>query len=622
MRRIVFLLSILWTLIVIHPSHAADNTVTLKPLEVTATRSSLNQEETPASVTVITKEQIKRSQHRTVEDLLRGELGMDITQQGPNGGLSSVFIRGANSASTLVLIDGIQVNQNTSGGFNFADLTTDNIERVEILRGPQSTLWGADAVGGVINIVTKKGKGKPKHSFSFEGGSFATFKETANSSGSIDAFDYSLNISRTDSGGFSAANKENGNSENDRYGNTTLSTRLGYDFEDDARAEVIARYTHANNEFDSFNFLVFPAIPTDGTGYSNTDTIYFAAPLQKTFAGWWTVKLNPNIAHDEVKFTDPAFVSEVFNTTYTLDLQNNLELNKNFSLVFGGEYQASNGEVKDSFDRTTYNQGYYLEGTANFNPLILTAGFRHDVNSVFEDKTTYKFAAAYRIVETGTRFRTSYATGFRAPTFNDLFFPPFIIPGVPPIIIDTANPNLKPEEVKSWEIGVDQELFDKRLKLSLTYFDSDYDNLIQLDSFFVPQNLASAVSRGLETAIDVKAAKNLDLHLKHTWNETFDESDHRPLRRRAKHKFSASLTHHWREKLSSQLGVNFRGEVNDGPVDLASYTTVRAALSYRYSKNLKLTLRGENLFDEKYEEAFGYGTAGVSGYAGFVYQFD
>ena len=165
---------------------AEDNEEELKAIEITATRTSIEEENPASALTIITQEEIRQKQHMQVKDILREQLGVNVVSPGRIGAPSSVFMRGANSASTLVLIDGVQVKSNTLGAFDFQHLQMDNIERIEILRGPQSTLWGADAVGGVINIVTKRGKGKPTHSLAFEGGSFATFKETLSSSGAAD----------------------------------------------------------------------------------------------------------------------------------------------------------------------------------------------------------------------------------------------------------------------------------------------------------------------------------------------------------------------------------------------------------------------------------------------------
>ena len=189
---------------------AEGDSQTLRKIEVSASRSNLETDNQPSSLTIITKEEIEQKKIPHVKDLLREVLGLDVVQTGPLGGITTVFMRGNNSGATLVLIDGVQVNSNSAGGFNFGILPTENIERIEILRGPQSILWGADAAGGVINIITKRGNGKPRHSLTFEGGSFATFKETLGSSGSVGNFDYSITASRTDSGGFSSADEDFG----------------------------------------------------------------------------------------------------------------------------------------------------------------------------------------------------------------------------------------------------------------------------------------------------------------------------------------------------------------------------------------------------------------------------
>ncbi|MFQ5450109.1 MAG: TonB-dependent receptor plug domain-containing protein [Nitrospinaceae bacterium] len=598
-----------------YSANVEEETIELKPVKVKAARKATNRENIPSSLTIISEKEIKRKKFLQVEELLRGELGLDVARNGPLGGTTSVFMRGAGSSSTLVMVDGIQVNLNTTGGFNFAHLTTDNIERIEILRGPQSTLWGGDAVGGVINIITKKGKGKPVHSLSFEGGSFDTFKETATSSGAFQKFDYSISASRTDSGGFSSATENRGNPEEDGYENTTVSTRLGMGFLDDGRVEFVGRYTRAISQFDGFSFAT--GLPADGNNGSKIDTYFLAIPITKSFGGWWEVTLNPNFASDESFSFDPTFSnSHIINRTYTVDLQNNLKLHKYVSAVFGGEYQVQNGvNEENGLVRSIYTQGYFLQAVFNYlDRVVLTAGFRHDINSVFEDKTTKKFEAAYRFEKTGTRVRTAYATGFRAPTVNDLFFPPLFG-------FTTSNPNLKPEESKSWEVGIDQSLWNRRVRVGITYFDSNFTNLIQLDSAFIPQNIGKADSRGIESEIDLQLTEDLDVALRHTWNETFDQND-APLRRRAKHKFTASVHHNWNKKLDTLVSVYVRGGIRDGKFNTDAFTTVRAVLSYQLTKNLKITARGENLLDENYEELPGFGTAGVSGYAGFTYYLD
>ena len=601
------------------PIRAADDTIQLKPLEVTTTRTSSPVEDIPSSITIITEKKIKEKQYTQVLSVLREEVGMEVVQSGPLGTSASIFMRGAGSSSTLVLVDGVQVNSNTLGSFNFADITVDNIERIEILRGAQSTLWGSDAVGGVINIITKRGKGKPTHSFSFEGGSFGTFKESLSSSGDLNFMDYSFSVSRTDSEGFSAANENRGNTEEDGYENTTVSTRLGRNFLDDGRVDFIGRFTRAIVEFDSFGFV-------DGKPFSKSDAFYLALPIQKAILDWWDLKINPTFSYDFLRTIDPGGFTEkslILNRTHGVDVQNNVEINKYFSTTFGFEYEARNGVNEgNSLRETIKNKGYYLQTQFHYGKSIaLTAGFRHDVNSVFEDPTTYKFEAAYRIVQTGTRIRGAYATGFRAPTLNELFFPNF------------GDPSLKPEESDGWEVGLDQDLMDGKVTIAVTYFEVDFENLIQTATVPVSvqfqfgvaaQNVAKATTKGVETSISIALSKNFRVSTNYTWLDAREE-DGQPLQRRAEHNLSVNLSHIWQEKLSSLVGLRVRSRIRSnstGTRVTGAFTTVRAALSYQVNKNLKLTARGENLFDENYEEVFGFGTAGVSGYGGFTWTFN
>ena len=603
----------LFLFLMFNPGESASQSVeVLQPLKIEATRGYLPLEDLPTSASVITRKDIEEKNYINVEDMLREELGLDVVQNGSLGANTTVFMRGAGSSSTLVMVDGVQVNSNTTGAFDFSNIQTDNIERIEILRGPQSTIWGADAVGGVINIVTRKGKGKPRHYFSFEGGSFATFKETLGSSGGIGDFDYSVTASRTDTEGFSSANEKNGHTEKDGYQNTSLSARTGINFmQGKARAEFIGNYVRSHLEYDNF---VFGTGNVDGPPYSSTEAFSIATPLTFNVADWWDIKLNPSYSYEELQARNQTFAdSDIISRNHSIDLQNNFNFADYYSVILGGEYQNRNGVNEgSSIDSDLENKSVYLQGIFDYQgEIVLTGGFRHDENNKFDDATTYKLEGAYRFKKLGTRIRAAYGTGFRAPTINDLFFPGF------------SNPDLKPEEVESWELGLDQSFFDGKAKFSTVYFDSKYDNLIQFSLVtFRPENVAKASSKGLESTLDLELPNNFALGLSHTWNDAVDDSTGKQLRRRAEHKFHANLYHNWCDKLKSTLGLTYRGETNDGSSGaLNPYVVVRASLIYQYNKNLKLTLRGENLFDEEYEEVVGFGTAGVSGFAGFTYSF-
>jgi len=600
-------------------STSADETEDLNEIKVTSSRNTLTEEDFPGSITVFTVEEIKKKQHQTVADLLRGELGLDVRRNGSFGSQTSIFIRGQGSSSTVVFIDGVPSNANTTGAFDFGDLTLDNIERIEILRGPQGIQWGANAVGGVINITTKKGKGAPKHTLSFEGGSFETFKQSLRSSGSNDKFNYSVSASLLQTEGISALNQLSGGSEKDGYINKTFSTRMGYNFTPDTHLDIFWRYIKSNDEFDSINGQ------TDGTDISNSNNIddhYFSTPFNTNFGGWWDLKLTPSLYHQDAATIGTGGFSITKNRTYIMELQNNVEVNRYFSVLWGGDYQHLEGGKTgiSPFDTATINkQALFLQGIFEFqNSLVLTAGARHDYNSVFDEATTYKFELGYRIAKTGTRLHTAYSKGFRAPTLADLFTGGAF-----------SNSSLQPEIAKSFEVGAKQDFMDKRIKLALTFFNAVTENFIQSDADFVPQNFGKFHSRGIETAIDIILPYNFSFAMRHTWNDHYlDETSkagHKaPATRRSKNKFNFNLYHNWNKKLDTVLGLNLIGKARgfNSANNADAFTIVRAALGYQYNKSLKLTLRGENLFNEDYFEIGGASTQGVSGYGGFVYTFD
>jgi len=590
-----------------------ENEESLKAIEITATRTSVEDENPASAMTVITQEEIKKKQHMQVKDILREQPGVNVVNVGPMGGTTTVFMRGAGSQSTLVLIDGAQVNSNTTGSFDFSDLQMDNIERIEILRGPQSTLWGADAVGGVINIVTKRGQGKPRHFLSFEAGSYSTVKGTLGSSGSLGKFDYSASASYTDSDGFSAFNEDRGATEDDGYQNTTFSTRLGHYFLKDGRIELIGRYTKAKNAFDGFNFA--PPGPVDAPNHlARRENFYIALPIEKSITPQWDARLSTNFSYDELDTKDPTFGDSVIvSRTSSLDFQNNVSFGKYLSAILGFEYQTTDGNNRTSdFSLENRSQGYYLQGNMNWQEqAFLTVGIRQDINSQFEDPFTYKVEGAYQINSWGTKLRGSVATGFRVPSVNEVLFPFF------------GNPNIQPEKSKNWEVGFEQKLFNNRVTLGSNFFYLDFEDLIVFDFVtFIAQNIGSATSKGIETFFNFQIQKNLELIANYTWNQATDDSDGSLLPRRPRHIFSATLAHTWKNKLDSLITVNHRSKMESGGGVVGERTVVRAALAYQLNKIWKLTARGENLFNEKYEESFQFGTAGISGYAGFVFNFN
>ncbi len=575
---------LLWIFMVnVAPVIAADNEETEKAetIEIHATRTKIKPENQTTSYTVITQEEIAKKKHMQVKDILREQLGINVVQSGPLGGTTTVFMRGANSQSTMVMIDGIQFKLNSTGGHNFAHIQLDNVERIEVLRGPQSPLWGADAVGGVINIVTKKGKGKPTHTLGFEAGSFETFKETLTSRGAIGDFDYSLSFSNTDADGFSAFSEQRGGVENDSYSNKTFSSRLGYNFAGDGRVEFIGRYIRSRNEFDGFNPFTFTFADTLPE-YSVTDDGFMALPIQKSITNWWDFKLTPSFTINEADNVNPTFGnSSIVNRTYTIDAQNNLEFGDYFSSVVGFEHQATNAENDSAaFNFQNENQGYYLFGQFNYNDrFLLSSGVRRDINTRFDNKTTYKVEAMYRFLEWGTKIRACHATGFRVPSDNEVLFPFF------------WNPANKPEETNNFEVGIEQDLFSNQVTVGVTYFNMDFKNQIQFSPVtFIAENIGRSRSEGIESFIRWQILKNLDVNANHTWNQADNTITHVVLARRPRNTAAVSLHHNWRNKLDSLIGMDYRGDMFSGTGRVGGRTLLRAVLSYSVTPKLLFTL--------------------------------
>jgi len=597
-------------LLAITPVYSAEPVEELPSIEVSSSRLKTTKEKYAGSITVITEEEIKKSGSPQVADILRDQLSIAVFKQGGPGTQSTIRMRGTDQKSVLVVIDGVRVNGNTTGLFNFNNLNTENIERIEVLRGSQTPVWGADAVGGLINIITKKGRGTPSHYLSFEGGSFGTYIENIGSSGAIDNIDYSFSASRTDIAGFSSINENRtietgGTPENDNFENTSLTSRLGTTFAGNGRVEFFGRYTRSNSSVD----------PTrEDSKDEKRESFYLALPVSKSITPWWNIKLNSSMAYDAIEVETSS--KEIFNRTYITDLQNNVDINESISAVFGTDFRAQNARNNgEGFTQNTFNQGYFLQTQFDWQDrVLLTAGFRKDINEIFEDPLTYKFEGAYTFKQWGFRVRGTYATGFRAPTFNDLTFP------------DTGNLDLKPEKSKSFEVGMDKDLFNKLVRVELTYFNIEFEDLISFQTLLTPTiNVGKAKSRGIEAHIGVQLPYNLYLSNNYTWTEAVDEIDDIPLSRRPKHQYSAILSHNWKNKLFTRLSVRARSGVLDnssGSRNVPGFATLRASASYKLNKNLEINARGENILDKEYEEIDKRGTSDAAAYAGFTYTFN
>ncbi|HZR45312.1 MAG TPA: TonB-dependent receptor, partial [Candidatus Manganitrophaceae bacterium] len=588
---------------------------------VTATKTEVPLAQAASSVTIIDRKTIEEKHLITVGDALREAPGLDLVQTGGPGGTTSAFLRGGNSTHTLVLIDGVEMTDATTGAFDLADLTTENIDRIEIVRGPQSTLYGSNAIGGVIQIITKKGSGPPTPSISFEAGSFKTFRETVGFSGGTRRFDYSLSAARVDTDGFSRADAKNGNTERDGYGNSSFSARLGFNFTEKSRLEWTARYLLARTELDGFG----PCHPADPTDFSfcpvddpnfvqYSRTFVNALNLTTPVTDRWNQNLRLSFKSDELRGRDPDTVFNNYNIDNSgerLDWRHDLTIAPSDLLTLGYEYQTQKGKVDEGFDERLINHAFFAFNQFRPMPFILNLGIRHDDNNRFGNETTYKTEIAY-LFETGAKIRGAYGTGFRGPTFNDLFFP------------GASNPNLRPEKSRSWEAGIDQEFETGNSRLSATYFQNRVKDLILFVSDPVtfegrPENVARAKTQGTEVELSTRPFQALILRASCTLMHAEDEESGTELPRRPRKKAAGTVTLLPMDGLRLDLdfryvGRRFNDPGNESP--MPAYTVANLAATYDLTKKTQLFARVENLFDRQYEEVSGYGTAGFSAFGG------
>ncbi|MGR3178058.1 MAG: TonB-dependent receptor plug domain-containing protein [Candidatus Anammoxibacter sp.] len=587
----------------------------IEVIVVTATRTKRSIKTVGSSITVVTREQIENSKAPLILDVLRQVAGIEVSRTQGLGGTTGIFIRGGNSDHTLVFIDGVQVNSTTSGGFNFANLTTDNIERIEILRGPQSTLYGSDAIGGVINIMTQKGGGETKVSLGTEYGTHETYRERINISGGKEKVDYSAGVSYLKTHGIS--NVSSGREE-DGYENFTGSVRIGYDFLDDGRVDTTLRVSHSDFELDDFL--------KDGNNRQKTEEVFFSVKATKTFFDIWTPSILVSVNDTELEGFDPdsdaADPSALFNRfriptrLWRAEHQSDINVTDFDIVTLGFEYEVQEGENEGSFSKQTiYNRAVFFQNQIElFDRLNWTAGLRYDRHSEFGVHYTYRTTLSYNIENIGVHLHGSWGKGFKAPTINDLFFPNF------------GNPDLNPEESKGWDFGVEKEFLDGKLIMDVTYFENDFTNLIvaavQDDGSFLAENVSKADAEGFEGMLTYRPFDWLSLIGSYTYTDTTDRDENDQLPRRPRNRATFSLNTRPIDKLNLNFSaIMVRDRINSDGSDMEDYWTANLTAKYDITKMMTGYVRFENLFDRDYEEVTGFDTLDLTMYGGIDFKF-
>ena len=607
---------------------------TLPPVFVTSTRTEIPLDRVTTSASVITAKDIQARQAETVLEVLRSVPGLDVVQTGSRGTNATVSIRGSESDQVLVLVDGVEVNSTTLGTFNFAHLTTENVERIEILRGAGGTLYGSQAIGGVINIITKRGRGPAELGLSVEGGNGSTHRQTLTLNGGLQKLGYSFTVARLASDGFRPVN--------DDYRNLASSARLDYSLTEDSALRGIFRFNKTDTGlFNSNNFVSGARDPNSREAVSQ-----YLGKLeweQRIFKQW-DYRLSGSIFKENIKDSDdpdplsdcasfglpcdsrtrsrfrPQISSAEFQTNYRFGEWSTTTFGTEFKRRKASTSSSSDGVALGAINRAIRDMGYYLQEQISLlgDRLIVIPGVRLDDHQTFGTEWSPSVSSSYLFPDTGTRIKAGYAEGFKAPTLNDLFFPAGF--GCAAF----GNPNLGPE--KSWELnaGVEQSLMQDRFKVGATYFHREVTDLIATGptpdltdpAFCVrAENLGKARFDGAEWLMDLKLFSFLTISVNYAYLD-WDTADGRLLRK-PHHRGNIGVNYTW-ERLRLNLETHIIGRRDDtrpttgASVKVGSYTRFDLAGAYQlpmkleHVKELSLFGKIENFFNKKYEEAEGF----------------
>jgi vitamin B12 transporter len=605
---------------------------------VTANRVETSTKEVASSVTVITRKQLEETKKSTVMEALEDVLALHTTQNGPPGASSSVLIRGANSEHTLVMIDGIEMNDpiTPSRSFDMSLLLVENVDRIEIIRGPQSTLYGSDAMGGVINIITRQTRGRPEFHLSTFGGSYGTVSGNAELSGSTDRVRYTIAATLYETNGFSAASTAyEGNEEADGHRNLSLSGRLGVDLSANFSLDFTLRRIDTKSDIDNAG----GDFGDDPNHVQEYDTFYVMGQgrgllLQNRWEQILRVALvDYNRTSDNpVDELDPfsSEASEYKSKLGKIEWQNNLYLHETNTLTLGLDFQQEEGEswyrsesslgpYESIFPlRKANNLGLFLQDQVRVaGQFFLTAGLRYDNHSQAESALTYRIAPVYFIDTTGTKLKATLGTGFKAPSLYQLFAPGTFYGPI-------GNEDLEPEKSTGWDVGIEQYLLQNKLMLGFTYFDMRFENLIDFDFLQGYINIKNAFSKGAEVILDARPADSISFLMTYTRLEAKDKDADQYLLRRPKDKFTARMNLRFLDRANVNLSVIHVGQREDSfyigwtptRVTMNSYTLVHAAGAYDIFEYLQVFIRVDNILNAEYETVKGYGTAGLSAYGG------
>lgn len=611
--------------------------VAVEDVVVTANRTAQPVERVGASVAVLTQAAIEARQTPAVAELLAQTPGVNYTRNGGIGAASSLHIRGAEGHHAVVLIDGVKLNDpsSTQGGFNFGNLLKGDTARIEVLRGAQSTLWGSQAIGGVVNIVTHEPTEALQGSLDAEAGARGTTYVRGGIGGANERLSWRLAASRYATDGFSAYAT---GTEDDGYANTGLSGRLNLKLTDAVSLDLRSVWSSGRADFDAWN--------GDSRDYGKTDELVAYAGLNvdlldgrfRNRIAYGTTDTDRRNFNPDNKVQTLTFDAEGQNRRW--EYQGAFAVTETMNTTFGLEHEKSEMKSRSPADwdpnpafgrgEAELNSAYAQAQWTAAPGLTLTGGLRYDDHAQYGDHLLGQVAAAWALNDGDTVLRAGWGQGFRAPGLYELYS-------------EYGNLTLQPEEFDSWEMGVEQRLFDRAV-VSATYFNRRADNEIRYQGCATPStdplctvngagrwgyytNVQQTEAQGVELAGRIDVTERLALSANYTWTDARNASgadDGKRLTRRPEHMGNLAADYAWASGLKTGASVRYVGETFDNPANTAkvdAHALVDLRASYPIDDHLEVYGRIENAFDEDYQTVRNYGTAGRGVFGGVRVRF-
>ena len=570
----------------------------LTPLVVTATRTEEPVDKTAASVSVITRAAIEEQKFTSLAEALASVPGLVVARNGTPGQVTSVFLRGTESNHTLLTVDGRRAPSLLAGGYDWANLTLDNVDRIEVVRSAAGALYGGDAVGGVVNIITRTGRGlaKPEYEASFEAGSFNTFRETLATRGAVGGFDYAVAASQ-----FNAAFPRNNND----YRSSSIRSSFGYELSSRLYFDLKASYLQNDGGSPG-------ALPGSNIDHLKRETVNVSPGMTLKLSDQWETRVYYTFENQFQPSLDFGAINRLNVASHMVDWQNNFQFHEKWKLSAGVVWQdqavdrnrgsGGGGDINANLQSLG---GFAQSQWSPMERLTLINALRFDAYSDYKSAATWRNGLSYRVPKSETLVFGNLARSVAPPTAQDLYF--------------FGNPIVQPERALSWEVGLEQPLADERFTLTATWFQHKFRDFIQL-SAFVPQNIARATSEGAEFGVRLKPCQKLSANASYTYLTAENDANGLRLLRRPRHLLTFDAVARPIEKLTLSTGLNWVVERQDslfpGQVPIGDYLLMRASVGYQVQKHVELWVRGDNLLDQKYDALRNFPALRLGAYGG------